>query len=389
MRRAALIETVYRDLRGIETTPRTDRAHLDATIEWLYRSQDATGTGGSAATYNLVLGWEAPYPETTGYIVPTLYDYAEHTSEPEPRRRAERMARWLLDVQLDSGAFPAGTVDGDDPEPSVFNTGQILFGLRRAYAETGSGAFLTALREASEWLVTVQEDDGYWSDYAYKDTVHVYTARVGWAMAAAAEVTDNETVTAAARRNLMWAASLQRENGTFRRCAFEPGAQPVLHTIAYTIRGLVEGGAVLDESSLVDAGRRAADRLLERQLAEGELSGAYDEHWTGADFACLTGNAQMAIAWYRLAELTGDDSYLNAARTAVQALKRAQFIDGPDPVRGGLAGSRPVWGRYMWLRYPNWAPKFFADALQAALAAGRGDSKSTATPTRQEQRQRQ
>lgn len=387
MRGTTLIETVYRDLRGNETTPRSDEAHLDAAVEWLYRSQDATGTGGCAATYNLVLGWEAPYPETTGYIVPTLYDYAAHAGEREPRRRAERMARWLLDVQLDNGAFPAGKIDGDPLEPSVFNTGQILFGLRRAYEETDDEAFLTALREASKWLAAAQEDDGYWSDYTYKDTVHVYTARVGWAMAAAAEVTGDETVAAAARRNLSWAVSQQRENGTFRRCAFEHGSSPVLHTIAYTIRGLVEGGAILDEPSFVEAGRHASDRLRERQQVEDGLSGDYDEHWDGAGFTCLTGSAQAAIVWYRLAELTGEDAYLDAARTTVQELKRAQFVDGPDPVAGGLAGSRPVWGRYMWLRYPNWAPKFFADALLAAIDARQDDSESATTPTRQRQRQ--
>ena len=77
MRLRALMETVYRDLRGKETTPRADAAHLDAAVEWLYRAQDATDSDGCAATYNLVLGWEPAYPETTGYIVPTLYDYAE------------------------------------------------------------------------------------------------------------------------------------------------------------------------------------------------------------------------------------------------------------------------------------------------------------------------
>jgi len=385
MRLRALTETVYRDLRGKETTPRADAVHLDAAVEWLYRAQDATDSDGCAATYNLVLGWEPAYPETTGYIVPTLYDYAETTDEPVARQRAERMARWLLNVQLDSGAFPAGTMDGDPPEASVFNTGQILFGLGRAYQETGDDAFLNALRRASEWLADVQDGDGSWSEHTYNDTVHVYTARVGWAMAAASRLTGDDRVEAAARRNLEWASSLQRENGTFRRCAFEPNKNPVLHTIAYTVRGLVEGGTVLNEPSFVESGRLAADQLRDKQATDGSLAGAYDAEWTGASFRCLTGSAQMAVIWYRLAELTGDHAHAQAGQTAVQRLKRAQRLDGPDPVAGGLAGSRPVWGRYMWLRYPNWASKFFADALLANIDVERPSATRIPDPTKPEQ----
>lgn len=373
MRAAALFGDVYRDLRGAETSPGTDDDHLEAAIEWIYRAQDATASDGCAATYNLVLGWEPAYPETTGYIVPTLYDYAAYADAPEARERAERMADWLLGVQLDDGAFPAGTVGDADPDPSVFNTGQILFGLARAYEETGDEAYLRALSDASTWLASVQEPEGYWSKYAYKETVHAYTARVGWALAVAAGVTGDATVREAARRNLEWVRTTQRDNGTFRHCAFEEGDDPYLHTIAYTIRGLVEGGYLLDDQAAFAAGQRTADRLLDRQDVDGHLAGAYDDDWNGASFDCLTGTAQTAIVWFRLAELRDDPAYVDGARRAVSRLKRAQRLDGPSGVAGGLAGSRPVWGSYMWLRYPNWAPKFFADALLASIRERRDD----------------
>jgi len=34
-----------------------------------------------------------------------------------------------------------------------------------------------------------------------------------------------------------------------------------------------------------------------------------------------------------------------------------------DEVRGGIAGSWPIWGAYSRFEFPNWAAKFFADAL--------------------------
>jgi hypothetical protein len=54
---------------------------FQAAIEWLYTSQDVGQADGSAAAYNLVLGWQRSYPETTGYIIPTLYEYSQLTNE--------------------------------------------------------------------------------------------------------------------------------------------------------------------------------------------------------------------------------------------------------------------------------------------------------------------
>jgi hypothetical protein len=32
-------------------------------------------------------------------------------------------------------------------------------------------------------------------------------------------------------------------------------------------------------------------------------------------------------------------------------------------MRGGIKGSHPIWGGYDPFRYPNWAAKFFIDAM--------------------------
>ena len=38
-----------------------------------------------------------------------------------------------------------------------------------------------------------------------------------------------------------------------------------------------------------------------------------------------------------------------------------------EGTHGGIKGSHPVWGGYDPFRYPNWAAKFFADALMMDL----------------------
>jgi len=356
------------DLPVRSRPPGPDDRHLAAAVDWLRRSQDATDGGGSAATYNLVLGWADAYPETTGYVVPTLLSYADATDDPEAADRAIRMADWLCTVQRADGSFPGGT--GESGEPNVFNTGQIVFGLTAAAREADGtdGQYRDAVREACDWLVDRQADDGRWAANDYRGVAHAYSTRIAWALAEAGRLLPDRAAAyrGAARRNLEWVVGLQRRNGWIERAGFDPGATPYLHTIAYTVRGLLEAGLAVDDAAAVDAATRTADELLAIQRADGILKGAYDASWSPAWYYCLTGNAQTAVVWLRLAAETGEDDYRAAARRTIGFLKRRQPMAGSPRVRGGLAGSYPVFGRYIYLRFPNWAAKFLADALLLA-----------------------
>src|SRR6185437_9673561 len=65
--------------RSIQPGANADPARgLQAAAEWLARAQDATGAGGVSASYDVVKRqWAGAYPETTCYIIPTLFRYAE------------------------------------------------------------------------------------------------------------------------------------------------------------------------------------------------------------------------------------------------------------------------------------------------------------------------
>jgi len=275
------------------------------------------------------------------------------------------MADWLLRTQLDSGAFPGGVDPDPGSDPSVFNTGQILFGLVRAFEETGDEQFLDAVERAATWLVDVQHEKGYWDQFDYRGEIHSYCSRVGWALLEAHSVTGNDVFLNSATTHLEWVTSTQTDDDWFEYAAFSPGELPYLHTIAYTVRGLLEGGLLLDDERFVTTARATADRLLKCQREKGVLRGAYNRSWNGSDFYCLTGNAQTALVWLRLYERFGDERYLDGATTEVEFLKRHHRLDEQSALRGGIQGSQPVWGPYMRFRYPNWAVKFFCDAIMA------------------------
>jgi hypothetical protein len=349
------------------TFPDRARTAAHRAASWLVRSQDRGGSPGSSAFYMPLYGWAPPYPETTGYIVPTLWRAADVFSEPAFARAAERMARWLLGLQSPEGWFPGGTLRKRAPlRPSVFNTGQILFGLVEAEARTGEAAYGTAARRAVDWLVATQGEDGRWREGAYRPGPQPsYYAHVCWPMALFHARHGDEALERALVRALDAIAEDRLPDGTFQRWAFAEGRPAFTHTIAYTLQGLVESASLLDRWE--PYGRIAADssdRLLRKVEVTKRLAGAYAERWRGTYwYACLTGHCQLASTWLALARRLDDPRFLNGAIKAFEFVLARQAT-GPwrRGTSGAIAGSAPAFGRYMTLRYPNWAAKFFVDA---------------------------
>jgi hypothetical protein len=349
-------------------------AHARAAMEWLCRAQDAAGGRGVARSYSLRYqrahgrrGWLAAYPETTGYIIPTFFDYAELTGNSEYRQRAIEMARWESEIQLDSGAVQGGVI-GFKPSPAVFNTGQVLFGWARAFRESGEKIFLESAHRGADFLVKAQDSDGAWrrlgSQYA-RAGVNLYDARTAWGLLEAFAITGKSTFRDAAIKNLDFVSRRQQSNGWFPDCCLDDNTRPLLHTIAYTMEGLVEAGAFLGDARLVEAAKKAANALLERQRPDGSLAGRFDRQWQPVcRWSCLTGDAQTAIVWLRLYEQSGDSRYLSGARAINRFLMKTQDLGAKDEgIRGGVKGSHPIWAEYGSFEYLNWAAKFLVDAL--------------------------
>jgi hypothetical protein len=369
------------DLWGRAYPVRDPQIHLRETMQWLCRAQDATDDGGVSRSYALRYmrahrrkGWLASYPETTGYIIPTFLAYATLTGDIDYRERAIRMARWESGVQMNSGAVQGGVI-GFPPTPAIFNTGQVLFGWAAAYRETGDELFLRSAMRAADFLVEAQDADGAWrrhgSQYA-RGGVNVYDARSAWGLLEAYRVTAKPGHKTAVIRNLDFALSRQQPNGWYAECCLDDDERPLLHTIAYTMEGLLESGAILNEPRYIEGARKTADALLGLQRRDGSLPGRFDRQWKpAARWSCLTGDAQTAIVWFRLAEITGEQRYAAAATRMTRYLGSTQNSTSSDPgIRGGIAGSKPIWQEYGTYEYLNWAAKFYADALMLQLRAG-------------------
>jgi hypothetical protein len=361
------------DLVGRTEPEHAHGDHLRAAIDWLCRAQDArdgkADAGGVSAGWSFEDGWLPSYPETSGYIVETFLAAAEALQRPELVDRAARIIDWELSIQRPDGAFP-GHFGEPGSHPVVFNTGQIMHGMLAGYLRLRRPECLEAAVKAGHWLARVQDSDGCWRQFEHHGACHTYNTRATWALLVTATVAGEPLQKAAAVRNLEWALAQQRASGWFANNAFRAEQLPFTHTIAYAIRGFLESGVLLGSERYLAAALKAARALAGAQRADGWLAGTYDSDWKpGANYCCLTGVAQMSVNWVRCAQVAGSAELSRHGRLGLSFVKRRQRLsDRDEVVRGAIAGSAPIWGGYSRFEFPNWAAKFFADALMMDLS---------------------
>lgn len=350
-----------------------------AALDWLGAAQDnsLSNDGGIARDYSLVSGWRASYPETSGYIVPTLLRGIPGRAADGHRERARVVLDWLVSIQLAGGGFQGGVIGQTPIVPVTFNTGQILIGLASGVAELGDD-YRASMQSAADWLVSTQDEDGAWrrnpTPFA-KAGEKAYETHVAWGLLEAARMEPSRGYAEAALRNVRWALSKQCANGWFADCCLTDASRPLTHTIGYALRGVIEGYRFSNDASLLDAALLTANGAMAALRRSGFLPGRLREDWTGAvKWSCLTGSMQIAHCWLLLHQITGDQKFLDAGRRTNAYVRARVATDGATELRGGVKGSFPVDGEYGKFEYLSWACKFFIDAniLEQEISASAG-----------------
>jgi uncharacterized protein YyaL (SSP411 family) len=344
---------------------RPDEEHLREVIAWLKRSHDVTGRQGSSAGYSLLYRWSPAYPETTGYLIPTFLKYGTCYNDEDAVQRAVEMAEWELKVQYDNGGVPGLDVGVQNAPPVVFNTGQVIFGLLAAYGQTAREEFLRAACRAGDFLLSCQDESGCFVRHTYKGIPHTYNTRTAWGLLCLHQTTKDRRYLEAACQNLEWALAQQEPNGWLRHNQLGPNKSVTTHGLAYAAEGFIEAYTHVQDRRCLEAGSRVAMQVLRLFETRGDLPAEFGADWRPlASYSCVTGNIQFANIWMRLYQLLGELRYFHAALRMIAWAMQLQQVRGASPgVRGGIKGSHPIYGRYARLRFPNWAAKFFADAL--------------------------
>lgn len=343
-------------------------------LQWLFRGQDATPDDGVSMGYFPVSShaapWRPSYPETTGYIIVTLLNYGKLFQDTQAIDRGWAMGRWEVQVQMESGAVQGGVlVPANERKPAVFNTGMVLQGWVALLEHRWDDSLAQAAIRAADFLLADQAEDGHFrthGPFVEQDRIKTYNVLCAWPLLRLGHLLNHNGYRDAALRSAQAAMAMQRNNGWFDHNDLTRPEIPLTHTLGYTLQGLLEVGNITEDAAMIAAVAQGLEPILAQVDRWGFLHGRFDDQWRPGSFSsCLTGSAQIAIVAYRLYQMTGKVTYRNAADKIVNFLKGLQNITTEHPgIRGALAGSYPMFlGSYMTAGYPNWATKYFLDAL--------------------------
>ncbi|GJM33497.1 MAG: hypothetical protein DHS20C18_24980 [Saprospiraceae bacterium] len=337
---------------------------LQAGMQWLLRSVDVTNGKGSSAYYHLLHGWAPAYPETTGYLIETLLALGKHLNEPQADRAAMQCVNWLCDIQSVDGSIPSDF--GGKGNPIIFDNGQILFGFLAAYKYSGDKKYRSSLDSCSRWLLQqINKEQNTWTKHQYVPNYSpAYNTRVIWALLAVNEILKDEDLQLSMINVLAHYCQKIQSNGVITDWGFHPKHAAYTHTIAYTIRGILESSILLKDESSFNKALWISDTLMKQVNQDGAIAGKYDERWNGQyNFVCPVGHAQLSILFGRLYQLTERTDYLEFSQKLLNEIVDCQSLNTWSPFYGGIPGSKPFYGPYQRWKCINWGAKFFLDAL--------------------------
>ncbi len=349
---------------GIDRTQINEQEHFDAAVDWLMTSIKEGNGEASAKAYRFMDGWMTPYPETSGYIIPTLLALSKYYEDETYKEKALKVGDWLVSRQTDEGGFVGREVGALD-KPIIFDTGMILHGFVALIRDLNEQKFIEPAKRAADFMVSSMDEEGCFVRNLSNDIVHTYNVRAAWALMSLSGLLSEDKYKKAALANADWAVSQQLPNGYYRKNNFKPNGNANLHGTAYVMRGLLEIYKQSGDTKYLNSVVLAADKLIELYAEKKYIAGELGENWEYLyNYVCLTGYVQTAIILFKLYKDNNQQKYYDAAVKLVQDVCITQNIkDNQAPYYGGIAGSHPIYGRYAPLQYPNWATKFFIDSI--------------------------
>ncbi len=369
LNRSALHEAKC-DKSGGHPVAARDQVHLLEAIAWLTRSQDAMPYGGLSRGYSFgwnpyfpKRGWQLPHPKASAEAISTLFDGANTLNRRDLGQRAVGLANWLMKIQMSNGAIRGGALD-EPPTSEILNTAQAVIGWARAFRETGGERFVQAVRRASDFLLRAQGPRGATSpclSWRRNDVGTGCHSRTSWALILAGILLEEYQYCAAGENALMRCIQHQQSQGCFQSDSAGDPHVPLLHSMAYSLEGILNSALILDNHKYFLAAKEMADVPLDRIREDANSAGSWLQE---AAPSCPMGHAQMANIWLKLYQVTGSGTYLDAAQRTLCFVKRTQNRTASNPgLRGGIKGSFPCDGQFGRYQILSRATISFIDAL--------------------------
>ena len=343
---------------------RVRKESIESIYSFIKASLEFYDGNGSSAYYSLfrypLEKWAPPYPETSGYLIQTLLSIHRIYPDWGAYSLAYKCGKWLTQkVQHANGSFPQ--LYAGNEKPSFFNTAQILIGLQALEDVSPEKEWSESIEKALDWIQSILEKGIKKVDVHYKGSIPTYYTRAYWPICHSAKLVRRKKTVDLLKAE--YEKLLDRfDEDYFPVGAGFDGSNSFLHTLAYTGRGILEMERILPSPK----GRAILSGYMNtlcRLYKEGSKgwAGSYDKGWKG-DFSyrCLPGEYQMSILFSKARKDLGVEDY---SRIAQKTLEKSLAVRSLFFPKGAILGSKPIWGKYMPFKAPNWGGKFALDAL--------------------------
>jgi malonyl-CoA O-methyltransferase len=212
------------------------------------------------------------YQEVTGYYIPTLLQWGM-------RDKAKLYAKYLCEIQEKNGAW----LNGEQKNPSVFNTGQVLRGLF-AIADIYPEAY-EHLIKGCDWIISNMDDKGRltptegttWVEGVNSELIHLYCLPP--LLYVGEKYKRDDYINAVHKIKKYYMDNYKEDIDNFNYLS---------HFYAYIIEALVDLGEK-------ETARNAMNKIQQLQKMDGAVPAFKDCNWV-----CSTGLFQFAIIWFKL-----------------------------------------------------------------------------------------
>jgi len=288
-------------------------------IDWLFKHTSHPESSMKAISVSTAS--PIPYPEVTGYLIPTLKQFGLE-------QLSEHYLSYLSSIQNKDGSFNAPGKE----VPFAFDTAQVIRGFL-----TEPENFKPQIRKACDWIITnssngrlpVSEDTSWnmGKRGMVPEAVHIYALPP---IRKAGELLGIPEYIKFVEKSVNYYLDSPNQ--------FEwHNDNMLLHFYCYIIDGLISLYRISEAKQMLD-------QLKKEMWPSGGIPAYYNVNWI-----CSPGLAQAAICFYRI----GD------TETANKVLDFMTMFQNPS---GGFFGSYGPDADYFSIAEISWANKFFLDA---------------------------
>ena len=356
-----------------------DKDHLIRSINWIKKAQDAFPDGGISRGFSLIspnskanrLGWQATYPETSGYLLSSLLETNRHLKYLDLEKRIKRLANFLFQISID-GKVKGGSLNKIE-NYSIFDTAQVARGLLSYFNETKKKIYLQRAIECGTFIINAENNGTgtFNNDYSAKNSImfldndgcNIYIAPFLFELS---KVTNEEKYLLLAKRIINHTLSYRLKNGFFKNSDFYSNESILTHNLGYIVEALIDCSKIIGDQKILDIANTSLDAVVNLILENGFLPSRINSKMKKiTNDICLTGSAQIALCLLKSHKIKKNDIYNFNGKSILESLKKYQNnnLDNFGGGVGAMWGSWPIDGSYQSNTAINWANKFFIDLL--------------------------